>query len=234
MCVDECPRDYHPIEQVCYPVSPHALQVYLHQSPFAAEWRQAHLKQIVVFTTILAGGLSLLLLALSYFAPRIFQRLMIALAFLLFLYVALVCLGFLECPYPFSGALGNSSERTRQIWGAVGGLMAIVLLGWIVCFNGELTWNGLMMDYAAKILPRKIAFIWFILKYYAATTIAFALFAFQYHSFSHSHSHSSLLLSWTVTPSLTALQILNILEYLWNLQFMKDSRKNVSMQSTCP
>lgn len=170
-----------------------------------------------------------MLLVLSYFAPRLFQRVVIILALLILAYASLVLFGLLECPYPFSEALGGVDMRIRQACAAGGALVVIILLGWLVCFNGELSWNGLMMDYAAKILPHRISFFCFILQYYAGVMVAFALFAYQHHSFSHS---SSLFLSWTVSPSaLSALQILNIVEYFWNLQFMKDSRKNVSTQS---
>lgn len=228
--MDECPPEYQPIGQACFPLPPSALDGYLLQSPFGEEWGQAHFKPIILFTIILAASLSVVFLSLSYFVPRIFQRVVIIITLLILIYASLVCFGLLECPYPFSEALGGVNMRIRQACAVGGTLAAIILLGWMVCFNGEISWNGLMMDYAAKILPQKISFVCFIFQYYAGMTIAFAIFAFQYHSFSHS---SSLFLSWTVPPSsLNALQILNILEYFWNLQFMKDSRKHMSTQST--
>lgn len=231
LCVVECPPEYQPIGQACFPLPPSALDEYLLHSPFGEEWRQSHLIPIIVFTIILALSLSVVFLGLSYFAPRIFQRVIIILALLMLTYAVLVLFGLLECPYPFSETLGGIDIRMRQGFAAGGALVAIILLGWLVCFNGELSWNGLMMDYGAKILPQRISFICSILQYYAGMMVAFALFAFQHHSFSHS---SSLFLSWTVSPSsLSVLQILNIVEYFWNLQFMKDSRKHLSTQSTC-
>lgn len=194
------------------------------------EWRQAHLRPIIIFTIILAASLAVVLLGLSYFAPRIFQRVVIILALIILVYASLVLLGLLQCPYPLGEALGGIDMRKRQACAAGGTLLAITLLGWVVCLNGELSWNGVMMDYAAKILPQRISFLCFILQYYAGVALAFALFALQHHSFSHS---SSLFLSWTISPScLSVLRILNIVEYFWNLQFMKDSRKHVSTQST--
>lgn len=231
LCVDECPPHYQPIGQVCFPLSPPALQQYLLQSSFRVEWRQVHFRSLIVFTIILSASLSIVLLGISYFAPRILQRAVIILSLLLVIYVSLVCFGMLDCPRPFAEALQAVNIRVRQIWVAAGTLLALILLGWMFCFNGELWWNGLMMDYACKILAQRVSFIWLILEYYGGMGVAWALFAFQHHCFSHS---SSLFLSWTFPPSsLSVLQIMNILEYFWNMQFMKDSRKNMFTQFTC-
>ena len=78
-----------------------------------------------------------------------------------------------------------------------------------------------MIDLASKLMPEKIMFVAFVIEYYLKASVIFALFALQHYSFTKSND---LLRSWLTEPPFTPLVILNMVEYLWNLQFIKDTR----------
>ena len=142
-------------------------------------------------------------------------------AALAFLYAALATFSLLPTPRPIHHIIDDLNNREKLISTVTFGLLGVFLIAWMVCFHGELSWNGVMMDYGSKILPEKAGFILFILKHYASLTIIFAKFAIQSYAFSHSNS---LIFWWMDAPLLAPLPILNIVEYLWNLQFLKDTR----------
>jgi hypothetical protein len=163
------------------------------------------------------------MLALSYFAPRTLQRIIMLASALAFLYALLALFNLLPSPQPVRDTIEGLKKREKQISAAVLGLLGVSMIGWMICFHRELSWNGAMMDYGSKILPAKAGFILFVLKYYAGLAIVFAKFVLQSYAFSHS---GSLLFAWTRPPSIEVLPILNILEYFWNLQFLKDTRNH--------
>ena len=87
-----------------------------------------------------------------------------------------------------------------------------------------------MMDLASKLIPERIMFLAFVMEYYLKAGIIFAIFAFQHYTFAKSND---ILRSWlTAPPSFTPLLILNMLEYIWNLQFIKDTRNQSPIQFT--
>lgn len=190
-------------------------------SPLRQQWNISNLKEIWPHIIIFTFSLGVAMLTLSYFAPRIIQRFIILASTLAFLYALLAVFSLIPSPQPIHDIIEGLKNREKQISAAVFGLMGVLLILWMFCLHGELSWNGVMMDYGSKILPAKAGFILFILKYYAGLAIVFAKFVLQSFAFSHS---GSLLFAWTNSPSIEILPLLNIFEYFWNMQFLKDTR----------
>lgn len=153
MCLEFCPNTYEMVDHVCYPGQEYQLEYYLQHSPFRMRWNQSNFKKIIVLVIIFVLSFSLAILTISYFISRIFQRFIIFLALLILIYVSLVLTDVLPCPQPLIKLLTNLTLREKQVCVGIFGFLVLTLIAWIVCFNKQLTWNGLMIDYASKILP---------------------------------------------------------------------------------
>lgn len=87
-----------------------------------------------------------------------------------------------------------------------------------------------MMDLTSRLIPERIMFVAFAMEYYLKAGIIFAIFAFQHYAFT---KNNDILRAWlTSPPSFTPLVILNMLEFIWNLQFIKDTRNHSPIQFT--
>lgn len=62
-------------------------------------------------------------------------------------------LNVLNTPYFLDPFISNINIKNKQVYIVIIAALAVFLVAWLVCFNKELSWNGLMLDYASKILP---------------------------------------------------------------------------------
>lgn len=109
--------------------------------------------KVVVLSVVLVVSLSMVLVSISYFGGRIVQRFLVLLAVLMLGYLGLSVLEVLPHPSFLDPYIDGLIGRIKTIWLLGLGISVIGLLGWILCFNRELSWNGLMLDFASKIIP---------------------------------------------------------------------------------
>lgn len=103
--------------------------------------------------SIFALGISLAIPTLSYFASKIFQRFLIVLTILILVYLGLVILEVVSCPSLLDQFIAHINMLSKSVNLIIIGILILISIGWLICFNQELTWNGIMMDYASKVLP---------------------------------------------------------------------------------
>jgi len=123
---------------------------------------------------------------------------------------------------------------TSLVWKSLGGwtipfailliLLAIILIFMFCAYSNEIKFQGYMLEYAAKFLNENPhAFLYipvFILLHIGLVALIF----WQHSCFSSYYQGSG---NYWKFSSSGIFDILNILEYLWGLQFLRDSCKNI-------
>jgi H+/Cl- antiporter ClcA len=99
--------------------------------------------------------------------------------------------------------------------------LIIVLMG--VLYRNALRLQGIFLDYARRLLAERSSTFVYIPIFILLTAIAFALFLLQHLAFS-SKGHSNNNYFDFSNPGV--LGWLNIIEFLWILQFLRDSCKD--------
>lgn len=98
--------------------------------------------------------------------------------------------------------------------------LALIIIAMGVLYRNSLKLQGIFLDYSRRFLVEKIWVFAYIPIFMILTALAFALFIFQHSAFSaKSHANSNFydfsnpgFLGW-----------LNIIEFLWILQFFRDA-----------
>jgi uncharacterized membrane protein len=100
--------------------------------------------------------------------------------------------------------------------------LALIITAMGVFYRNALRLQGIFLDYSRRFLVEKISVFAFIPIFMILTALAFVLFIFQHSAFS-SKSHSNSNFYDFSNPGI--LGWLNIIEFLWILQFFRDACK---------
>jgi hypothetical protein len=101
-------------------------------------------------------------------------------------------------------------------------LLVIILIA-IVCFyNNEIKFQGVLLDYARRFLNESPNTFLYIPLFILLTIGLIALITFQHCAFSSANNTSTNFFNFA-NPGILA--ILNILEFIWGLQFLRDACK---------
>ncbi len=159
--------------------------------------------------------MGLLRMTLTHCLPRFMPIISFVVAIVLLLTFAI-----------FSFATSIVSSLLGGAWGIVFGILLIILaliLTVMLCmYSNEIKFQGLMLEYAVKFLNQNPhAFVYIPVFFLLHIGLA-ALIIWQHSCFSSFYMGSGNF--WKVTSS-GIFDILNILEYIWGLQFLRDACK---------
>jgi H+/Cl- antiporter ClcA len=101
--------------------------------------------------------------------------------------------------------------------------LALIIAVMGVVYRNALKLQGIFLDYARRLLAERFSTFAYIPIFIILTAIAFALFLFQHLAFtSKAHSNNN----YFDFSNPGVLGWLNIIEFLWILQFFRDSCKH--------
>lgn len=100
--------------------------------------------------------------------------------------------------------------------------LALIVIFMAVLYRNALRLQGIFLDYARRFLAEKVSTFAYIPIFLALTAGLFALFLFQHAGFS-SKVHSSN--NFFDFSSAGFLGWLNLIEFIWGLQFLRDACK---------
>jgi hypothetical protein len=102
--------------------------------------------------------------------------------------------------------------------------LVIILIAIICFYNNEIKFQGVLLDYARRFLNESPNTFLYIPLFILLTIGLIALITFQHCAFSSSKNSSSNFFNFQ-NPGF--LGILNILEFIWGLQFLRDACKSI-------
>jgi len=168
-----------------------------------------------MYTFFIAIGCGLLRMTLTHCLPRLMP--IITFVFAILLLILFAVLAF---------ATSIVSKSLGGGWAIVIGvlliLLAIILIVMLCVYSNEIKFQGYMLEYAVRFLnenPQVFLYIPVFLLFHFGLA---ALIIWQHSCFASSMSNGSKF--WNFSSS-GWLDILNVLEYLWGLQFLRDACK---------
>ena len=133
----------------------------------------------------------------------------------------------------FTFATSTVSALLGGLWSIIFGvfliLLAIVLLIMLCMYSNEVKFQGYMLEYSVKFLNQNPHAFVYIPVFFLFHVGLVALILWQHSCYSSYYMGSGNF--WKLTSS-GFLDILNILEYLWGLQFLRDSCNFYFIQTT--
>ena len=157
---------------------------------------------------------------------------MIAILYLLLFTYLLASLYLPVIRWSLFEELYDSLSRTWKIGLTISlGVLILAVIFWLVWWGKDISWTATMLDSASLIFSKYPSIIFYPPLYYFAIVISFALFSFQHYAFNPSfRSHG--LWVWAVKSPLSFVNILNMLQLWFNLQFIKDTCTHHPTQTT--
>lgn len=166
--------------------------------------------------------MGLLRMTLTHCMPRLVPIFTFVLAVLFLLAFAI-----------FTFATSTVSALLGGLWSIIFGvfliLLAIVLLIMLCMYSNEVKFQGYMLEYSVKFLNQNPHAFVYIPVFFLFHVGLVALILWQHSCYSSYYMGSGNF--WKLTSS-GFLDILNILEYLWGLQFLRDSCNFYFIQTT--
>lgn len=166
--------------------------------------------------------MGLLRMTLTHCMPRLIPIFTFVLAVLFLLAFAI-----------FTFATSTVSALLGGLWSIIFGvfliLLAIVLLIMLCMYSNEVKFQGYMLEYSVKFLNQNPHAFVYIPVFFLFHVGLVALILWQHSCYSSYYMGSGNF--WKLTSS-GFLDILNILEYLWGLQFLRDSCNFYFIQTT--
>lgn len=166
--------------------------------------------------------MGLLRMTLTHCMPRLVPIFTFVLAVLFLLAFAI-----------FTFATSTVSALLGNLWSIIFGvfliLLAIVLLIMLCMYSNEVKFQGYMLEYSVKFLNQNPHAFVYIPVFFLFHVGLVALILWQHSCYSSYYMGSGNF--WKLTSS-GFLDILNILEYLWGLQFLRDSCNFYFIQTT--
>jgi hypothetical protein len=170
-------------------------------------------KKTLFYTFIIALGLGLLRMTLTHCLPRYSPIITFVVAIILLLVFAILTF-----------ATSLVSILLGGLWSIIFGILlivlALILIVMLCMYSNEIKFQGYMLEYAVKFLNQNpYAFIYipvFILLHAGLVVLTL----WQHSCFSSYYMSSGNF--WKLSSS-GILDVLNILEYIWGLQFLRDA-----------
>ena len=127
-----------------------------------------------------------------------------------------------------SNTLFNGQYWLRILLAVLAVLIAVVLIVDLCLYRNELRFQGIMLKYASRFLSENPSNFVYLLFFLLLMVGLFALFLFQHICFSNIRRVNNNFFDFA-NPGV--LGILNILELLWGLQFLRDACNFAATQS---
>ena len=178
------------------------------------EWRNA-----LGWSALIAVGVGLLWMALTHLAPRMAPMIAIIGAVLFLITIGVLLLVQENGYFLFLFRFWRWGHWLKIVTAIFCFLLAIILIVMIVMYSNEIKFQGLMLDYARRFLNQNPSIFAYIPLYMILTLGLVALILWQQACFT---SH----FGYKENPMFTGLWgFLNVLEFMWGLQFLRDSCK---------
>lgn len=217
-----CQSGFDPANgQICLPKDEKLRDQYTANSKFTRGIDFDGVKKTLFYTFIIAVGLGLFRMTLTHCLPRYSPVIAFVVAIILILVFAIL-----------SFATSLVSSLLGGLWSIIFGilliLLALILVFMLCMYSNEIKFQGYMLEYAVKFLnqnPHTFVYIPVFILLHAGLV---ALILWQHSCFSSYFMGSANF--WKLSSS-GILDILNILEYIWGLQFLRDSCNNFVIQT---
>lgn len=171
-------------------------------------------------------GLGLLWLSFVHIFPRIAPHAAHVLAVLTLIALGVLTLvAFNEYFYPIHSNF-NFGSTWKYIIAGISFALAIIIFCMFWFYSNELRLQGIFLDYARTFLHDCTGTFAYIPLFLVLMAAFVALIVFQHLAFSSKNNKNNDYWDFT-NPGV--LGILNILEFIWGFQFLRDACTNVSM-----
>lgn len=224
-CVATCPKGYFGSQGLCLPENDELRAQYLSNPNLSGPFDYSNFKQTLIWSALTALGLGLLWTLISF----CFQtRPIIAhvLGALVLITLGILVLVLWDRYYINLSSFWSNNTGLKIFFAVLCFLLAIILIAMLCWWNNERKFQGLMLDYGKRFLSERPISFFYIPVFILFAIGLIALIVWQHCCFSSVFASNNNFFNFNNSGF---WEILNILELIWGLRFLRDACTLYSM-----
>ena len=229
MCVNSCPNGFFESQGLCLPENDEQRDLYLSNPNTSSPFDYENFKSTLLWSSLVALGIGLLWLTISLCFPKLAPILAHVLGALTLIALGILVLVLWDKYIFLKSRFWSNNLALKIIFAVLCFLVAIILIAMLCFWANERKFQGLILDYGKKFLTERPLTFFYIPVFILLAIGLIALIVWQHSCFASVFHSNNNFFDFNNTGF---WEILNILELIWGLSFLRDACTYISIQST--
>lgn len=221
-----CPKGYFGSQGLCLPENDELRAQYLSNPKLSGPFDYSNFKQTLIWSALTALGLGLLWTLISFCFPRLAPIIAHVLGALVLITLGILVLVLWDRYYINLSSFWSNNTGLKIFFAVLCFLLAIILIAMLCWWNNERKFQGLMLDYGKRFLSERPISFFYIPVFILFAIGLIALIVWQHCCFSSVFASNNNFFNFNNSGF---WEILNILELIWGLRFLRDACTLYSM-----